>query len=349
VTAPTSPEDSTRQPAVRRPRLDDVARHVGVSTASVSLVLRNAAGPSAETRRRVLEAAAELGYRADRTASLLARRRARLLGVMMDVRNPFHAELVGELHDAAERLGYDLVLSTITPTRDQSRAVETLLDSRCEALILLGPDSPAAMIAALSNQVPVVVIGRRIRAASVDVVRTADNQGVGQAVDHLVALGHHDIAYVDGGKGAIATDRRNGYRAAMRRHGLGDRVRIVSGDHTEEAGTRAAEILLAEERLPTAVATFNDRCAFGLLDAVKRAGIDVPGTMSVVGYDDSPAAELAHVSLTTVRQDVRQQAEHAVAAADQRLERGHGHPREVVLAPQFVLRGTTGPATTGST
>src|SRR3954468_8162838 len=82
----------------RRPRLEDVAARVGVSTASVSLVLRGVPGPSAETRERVLAAAAELGYRADRAASLLARRRRHLLGVMLDVLNPFHAELVEEIH-----------------------------------------------------------------------------------------------------------------------------------------------------------------------------------------------------------------------------------------------------------
>src|SRR3954468_24059407 len=92
----------------QRPRLEDVAARVGVSTASVSLVLRGAPGPSAETRRRVLAAASELGYRADRAASLLARRRSRLLGVTMDVRNPFHAELVEEIQVEADRIGYDV-------------------------------------------------------------------------------------------------------------------------------------------------------------------------------------------------------------------------------------------------
>src|SRR6185369_17558507 len=93
----------------QRPRLADVAARAGVSTASVSLVLRGAPGPSAETRERVIAAAAELGYRPDRTASLLARRRRHLLGVLMDVHNSYHAELVEDLHDAAEARGYDLV------------------------------------------------------------------------------------------------------------------------------------------------------------------------------------------------------------------------------------------------
>jgi DNA-binding LacI/PurR family transcriptional regulator len=329
--------------AIPRPRLEDVAARVGLSPATVSLVLSNAPGPSAATRRRVLQAAGELGYRPNRTASLLARRRSRLLGVLLEVRNSFHAELVEDLQAASEQLGYELVLSAVTRTRDERRAVETLLDFRCEALILLGPDAPPARLAALGRQLPVVAVGRRVAADGVDVVRTADDQGVGQAVAHLAGLGHRAIAYVDGGKGVIPGDRRRGYRTAMRRLGLGDRIRTIPGDHTEESGLRAATRLLGRPELPTAVVAFNDRCAVGLLDALNRAGVDVPGSLSVVGYDDSPLARLAHVNLTTVSQDTRQQAEHAVAAAVERLDEGRSEPREVVLTPRLVVRRTAGP------
>ena len=133
-----------------------------------------------------------------------------------------------------------MVLSTTTRTRSEARAVETLLDFRCEALVLLGPEASAAALEELDRTVPVVVVGRRVRPASVDVVRSADDRGVGLAVDHLVGLGHTDIAFVDGGRGTIAADRRRGYRDAMRRHGLADRSRVVPGDHTESGGARAA-------------------------------------------------------------------------------------------------------------
>jgi DNA-binding LacI/PurR family transcriptional regulator len=292
----------------------------------------------------VLEAAAELGYRPDRTASLLARRRTHLVGVLMELGSAFHAELVADLHEAAEGRGYDVVLSAVTRTRDERRATETLVDYRCEALVLLGPVAPAAQLADLARQLPVVVIGRRVTGNGVDVVRSADADGVGQAVAHLAGLGHRAIAYVDGGRGPIAADRRRGYRTAMRRHRLGAHVQVIAGDHTEAAGTRAARALLAADRpLPTAVVAFNDHCALGLLDAFSRAGVEVPADISVVGYDDSSLSRLAHVNLTTVSQDARRQAEHAVAAAVERLEDGRTAPREVVLAPHLVVRGTTGP------
>jgi DNA-binding LacI/PurR family transcriptional regulator len=326
-----------------RPRLDDVAARAGLSTATVSLVLRGAAGPSAETRRRVLEVAAELGYRADRTASLLARRRRHLLGVMLDVRNPFHAELVEEIQVEAERIGYEVVLATLTRTHDEHRAVESLLDFRCEALLLLGSDLADDALGKLAARTPVVVIGRRARDTGVDVVRTADHTGVAQALTHLIGLGHRRIAFVDGGRGVVAAARRRGYRDAMRRAGRDPLV--VPGDHTEEGGILAGRLRTALPDRPSAVVASNDRLAVGLLDAFLREGVAVPGEVSVVGYDDSTLARLAHIDLTTVNQDAPAQARHAVAAAVSRLDQGRTEPVEVVLRPHLVVRGSTAPPT----
>ena len=327
--------------AAPRPRLEDVAARVGLSTASVSLVLRGVPGPSERTRQRVLKAAAELGYRPDRTASALASRRSRLLGVMVDIHSPFHAELVEHLHTAAEEVGYDLVLSTLTRTRDENTAVETLLAFRCEALLLLGPVAPASVLAELDRRAPVISVGRRIAGASLDVVRSADDDGVGQTVDHLVGLGHRAIVYVDGGKGVIATDRRRGYRSAMRRHGLDGQISVLHGNITEEAGEKAGRHFLDDGDLPTAVVAYNDQSAIGLLTAFRRAGIDVPGTVSVVGYDDDTLSRLAAFDLTTVSQNAEEQARQAVTAAVERLDQGRTAPREIVLAPSLVVRGST--------
>jgi DNA-binding LacI/PurR family transcriptional regulator len=327
----------------RRARLEDVAVEVGVSPATVSLVLRNIPGPSEVTRQKVIDAAQRLGYRPDRAASLLARHRAHLLGVTLQVGSTFHAELAEDLLNAAEDVGYDVVLSAVTRRRVEARAVETLIDSRCEGLILLGPEGPAAQLAALGKQVPLVVVGRRVSAPGIDVVRSADDEGVALAVGHLVELGHRSIAFVDGGKGTIAADRRRGFLLAMARNGLADSAQVLPGDNSEEAGIRAGRLLAADPHRPTAVITFNDRSALGLLDALSRARIDVPGEMSVIGYDDSPASQLAHINLTTVSQDARGQAEKAVAASVERLDGGRTQRRQVILPPRLVVRGTTGP------
>jgi len=326
-----------------RPTMQDIADHVGVSKALVSLVFRNAPGPSAETRKRVLAAADELGYRVNRAAALITARRSHLIGVMANIRSTFHAELVEDIVAEADRCGYEVVLGAVTPTHAEPAVVETLLSFRCEALILLGPEIGDAAVTELARRVPVVVVGRRMSGSTVDVVRTADGRGIGQVVDHLVELGHRRISHLSGGGGTIPADRRAGYVRAMKRHGLSDAIDIVDGDFTERSGMLAAQELLRRRRRPTAVCAANDQSAIGLLDQLLRAGVDVPGDIAVAGYDDSVLARLAHIDLTTVSQEPRQQAERAVRAVVERLDENRQERLDVLLEPRLVVRHTTAP------
>jgi DNA-binding LacI/PurR family transcriptional regulator len=319
----------------------DVAARVGVSQALVSLVFRNAPGASPETRERVFRAAAELGYRPDTAAQVLRRSRSRHIGVLFTLRQPWDVDLVEAIYPAAERHGYRVVLGALGAERDERKAVEELLAYRCEAIILLGPVTEAVQLAAVAEQTPVVDIARRGASDGVDVVRVADEPGARLAVDHLVGLGHRAIVHVDGGKLPGSAYRRRGYRQAMRRHQLGKEICVLPGDHTEESGAAAARKLIKNGALPTAIFASNDRCAHGVLVTLVRAGIDVPGDVSVVGYDDSGIARLSFIDLTTVRQDVKQIAEIAVQAVVERLDQGRATAREIVLDPTLVIRGTT--------
>jgi DNA-binding LacI/PurR family transcriptional regulator len=333
---------------LRRPTMRDVAARVGVSQTLVSLVFRNAPGPSAETRERVLRAADELGYRPDTAAQVLRRNRSRHIGVLFTMRQPFDVDLVEAIYPAAERRGYHVVLGPIGAGRDDRQAVEELLAYRSEALILDGTTITAAQLARVADQMPVVDIGRPHTGDSVDVVRVADERGAGLAVDHLVSLGHRSIVHIDGGDLPASAQRRRGYRQAMLRHGLGDEIWILPGAYTEESGAAAVRHILSEEQLPTAIFAANDRCAHGVLDTLTRARIDVPGDISVVGYDDSEIARLSFIDLTTVRQDAALMAERAVQAIIERLDHGRIEAREIVLDPTLVVRGTTGPPRSGS-
>jgi DNA-binding LacI/PurR family transcriptional regulator len=330
----------TRTGPDRRPTLADVAARAGVSTALVSIVLRDVPGASAATRERVRRVAAEIGYRPDSRARLLRSSRSRLIGVVFGVQHVFHGDLLTGLYDAAERAGYELALSAVTPGRGERRAVESLLRDRCEALVLLGPSSPTAHLTDLATRLPVVVVARSVRSATVDVVRTADDEGVHLAVDHLVALGHREVVHVEGGRAPGAAERRRGYMEAVRKHGL--EPRAVPGGLTEEDGAAAARTLL-EGPLPGAVAAFNDRCALGLLDVLRRAGRTVPGDVSVVGYDDSRIARLSSVDLTSVAQDVGRLSTLAVRRALDRLDGLPVDQRELVVPPRLVVRSSTSP------
>ncbi|MDT7551730.1 MAG: hypothetical protein QOI16_266, partial [Pseudonocardiales bacterium] len=215
--------------AAKRVRLEDVAAEVGLSPASVSLVLRGVAGPSAETRERVLEAASRLGYRADRTASLLARRRTHLLGVPVALRDAFRTELAEEVQLAADEVGYTVALSAITSVHDEARVAETLLDLRCEALLLLSPALSPAALTELGSRTALVVMGLHVAPDGFDVVRAADDIGVAAAVEHLAALGHRRIVHVDGGDASMAADRRAGFLAASANLD----ARVLPGGHDE--------------------------------------------------------------------------------------------------------------------
>ena len=326
-----------------RPTMRDVAARVGVSQTLVSLVFRNAPGASAETRERVLRAADELGYRPDTAAQVLRRNRSRHIGVLFTMRQPFDVDMVEAIYPAAERHGYHVVLGALGVGRDDRQAVEELLAYRSEAMILLGTTTKAAQLARAADQMPVVDIGRRFTGDSVDVVRVADERGGRLAVDHLVSLGHRSIVHIDGGDLPAAAQRRRGYRQAMRRHHLHQEIRILPGDYTEESGAAAGRRILNDAQLPTAIFAANDRCAHGVLDTLTRARVDVPGDISVVGYDDSGIARISFIDLTTVRQDAAQMAERAVQAIVERLDYGRTDAREIVLDPTLVVRGTTGP------
>jgi DNA-binding LacI/PurR family transcriptional regulator len=319
-----------------------VAERAGVSRALVSIVFRDVPGASAATRERVMLAAEELGYRPDQRARLLGSNRSRTVGVVFGLHREFHAEVVEALYGSVEGSGYHLALGAVAPSRDEHRATQSLLDYRCEALILLGTALPRGAIEALAARLPVIVVARALRTSAVDVVRTDDVAGARMAVEHLAGLGHAAITHVDGGRAPGAAERRRGYRAAVRDLGLAPGPRLVPGGLTEEDGERAAAELLAGSGT-TAVTVFNDHCAVGLLAACRARGVEVPESLSVVGYDDSRVAGLSSVALTTIAQDAGALAAAALDLAVGRLEDGPaGASRsEVVVPPRLVVRRTT--------
>lgn len=333
----------------RRPTLVDVAQRAGVSRATASLVIRDAPGPSARTRARVRSAAHALGYQPDLAAQSLRRQRSNLIGVMFDAQDPFHADLIESIYAATDASAYVLVLSAVVRTRDERRAFSALTASRCAAAILLGTDEP--LLAAFGQELPVVDVGGLPTTPVVDTVHTDDDEGAQLAIDHLAALGHSDIVHIDGGHLPGAEERRTGYRKAMRRHGFRRRERILPGDYTELSGTAAARALLDDDSLPTAIFAGNDRCAVGTLDELRRSGVAVPEQVSVIGYDNSRLARLAHVNLTSVRQDTDQIARQAMTFVSERLDASVDPssspdarlPKVARLSPDLVVRGSTGP------
>lgn len=326
----------------RRVTLADVAKRAGVSTALASIVMRDAPGASPESRQRILAIARELGYRPDVRARSLASRKSHVIGVLFGRAGRFHMELIDGLYTAAEARGWDLVLSALTTSRDEKRALESLHDFRFDALIMLGPEIPEPMLA---GRVPLVVVGWHVDHPEVDIVRTSDDHAMALAVKHLVDLGHRRIAHLQGGTGLIAVGRRDAYLQAMSDHGLDSEVRFVVCDGEDQLdGQRAArELLTQDQELPTALIAFNDDIAAAAMSVLAQEGISAPGDISIIGFDDSALAHSVGLELTSVKQVPQEMSRLAV---DRIIARSEGTPvenREIVLEPDLVVRASTGP------
>jgi DNA-binding LacI/PurR family transcriptional regulator len=328
--------------SAERPTLEDVARHAGVSRALVSIVVRRAPGASAATRERVLRSAETLGYRPNAVARRLSSHHTGTLGVVFSLGRSFHTELVEHLYAASG--DFELVLSAVTGRRSERTAFDALLDQRPEAVMVVGGSLSGDALASGSGSIPVVVALREVRDDRVDSVRTDETAGIRAAMEHLTALGHRDIAHVDGGSAPGARARRRAYQAFLADTSGMAQPRVIAGGTTEQDGRRAAATLLDQGLgTTTALSVFNDRAALGLIDHLQRAGTRVPDDLSVVGFDDIRASSYAHVGLTTVRQDSAEIARRLVRAAQRRLEDPGAGPTRDVIAPQLVVRSTSGP------
>lgn len=330
---------------MREPTMADVAAHLGVSRQLVSIVLRDMPGASQETRERVTEAARELGYSPHIGARTLRQTKSRHIGVAFAPAHATEPDIVEAIYPVAAAAGYHVVLSAQTRTRTTALAVEELLGYRCAAIIVIGSVMSAAATRALAKRVkvPLVVVGAGERNAAFDVVRSAGDRGIALAVEHLVELGHRDIAFVHAESMPPAALRLNGYLDGVGEARIAsDVVTIRGADFTEESGALAGREILARDQMPTAVVTGNDQQAVGVLQVLSRAGVSVPGKVSLTGFDDSRFASLSSVDLTSARQDPKQMGQAAVAAAVRRIDRPTLRPSLHVVEPTLVVRGSSG-------
>ena len=328
-----------------RPTIIDVAAKAGVSKSMVSLVLRGANTVSDEKRRLVLEAASELGYRPNAAARSLVRRRSNMFGIVLsDLHNPFFTEVIDGIEAEAEANGYRTIISTVgrLPLAER-RALDTLLELRVDGLILASPMLEVDNITSAGEELPVVLVARRSFMPSVDSVSNDDPTGATLVVQHLADLGHRHIAHIDGGGGAGADERRDGYERAMQDRGLGDVARVVPGSYTDEGGRHGVATLFDAGTPPTAIFVANDLAALGALSALAERGIRVPDDVSIVGYDNTALAAVRYINLTTVDQPRPDMGRTAVKLLVERLTRRRDTGRTILIPPTLVVRGTTAP------
>lgn len=328
-----------------RPTIIDVAEEAGVSKSLVSLVMRGASNVSESSRRAVLEAAARLGYRPNAMARSLVQQRSFVIGVMVsDLANPFFIDVIAGATEAARRADYRALINTGgREAEKEADAIDTLLRLQVDGIVLAAPIVDSTLIERVGRETPTVVTNRGSRSPAYDSIVIDDRRGAVLATEHLISLGHRHIAAITGGSGAGARNRLNGYRHAMRAHGLADYIRFVPGSYTEKGGAEGVRALLAEGPPPTAILAPNDIAAVGALETLSGGGLAVPGDVSLVGFDDTYLAGLGHIDLTSVRQDAHRMGVEAVELLVDRAESGRSQSRHLVVEPTLTIRSSTGP------
>ncbi|MGW4909165.1 LacI family DNA-binding transcriptional regulator [Streptomyces sp. NPDC004270] len=333
----------------RRVTIVDVARHAQVSTTAVSKVLRNAYGASPAMRAKVRRAIEELGYRPHAGARAL-RGQTYTIGVMLpDIRNPFFPEILDGITGSLADTEYQVLLGPgCNGEPAEARVTEAMIDRGMDGLVLVAPVSSRARLARVAAAVPTVVVGRHGSSPAYDTVVNNDIEGASLVVGHLAALGHQRIAHIEHHEtdptrlAEMPNARRaDGYREAMRAHGLSEWVDVVSTSYTQEGGYRGAKELLSRRRPPTAVFAGADVVAMGVLEAVAEAGLSVPDDISVAGYDNTTFAAFGPVSLTSVDQAGREIGRNAARLVLDRIADRHRPTVQVSLSPALVPRRTT--------
>ena len=332
----TQPADKSDQQV---PTMADVARMVGVSRQLVGLVFRDAPGVGAETAAKIRAAAKEIGYRPNLAAQSLRRDSSNNIGFLFHADQSSMQDILPAMYKSAKAAGFNLIISAVSKSHNESEAIEDLLGYRCEGLVLAGTELSQSRVQKLAREIPLVSLGRRMEQVRAGMVSSNGEAGIFAVTRHLIDLGHKDIAYVHAKDMRDSQYRLEGYRAAMDANKLKSKVITIDGDFAEVGGAEAAGKLL-RENLPTAVVCNNDQSALGLTHRLLQAGISIPAQVSVTGYDDT-VAKFPFMDLTTARQDPEDLAHFAVTDLVSRI-RGEKYISETYLTPAtLVVRSST--------
>lgn len=311
---------------------------------TVSNVLNGKPGASQRTREVVMEAVRELGYRPNVSARGLKRGRTGLVGVLaLDLTNQYSLELIRGIADELAAAEHEVLISaTYQDAARETDRVRFLTSGIVDGVLLIAPVvEPETLDVLQSSSLPVVVIDPRRLDLDLPRVSVDNHGGTFAGTRHLIELGHRHIAYLGGDPDfESAAERERGFRDAMAASGLPvDPDLVRSTDFSYAGGQRAAcELLAAHE--PTAIVAAADLIAFGALDVARARSLDVPGRLSIVGFDDLPQAAQSFPGLTTVRQPLHEMGTTAVRMLLSRLD-GPAGADHVRLPTSLVLRGTT--------
>jgi DNA-binding LacI/PurR family transcriptional regulator len=325
VNAPRNSPPNRRPGAVS---IRDVARRAGVSIATVSRAVNRIPTVDPDLAERVWRAIEEVGYLPNTQARALVSGRSRMLGLIVsEITNPFFPELVQEFENLAVAQGYEVLIGSTNyePERTES-LIRRMLQRNVDGVAVMTFGIEEELVQKLvKSEFPLVFVDAGPDTPNMRVLKVNYGEGIREAVQHLAALGHRNIAFITGPlrlRSAVA--RRNAFLKSMTELGLTvPEEHIAEGDHTMEGGMAAMEKLIARVELPTAVVCSNDMTAIGVLHALYRTTHNVPQDVSVVGFDDIHLAQFMLPPLTTIQMSCKDLAAAAVEALRAGIEPDH--------------------------
>ena len=323
------------------PTIRDVAQRAGVSISTVSRVLNNSAAVDEAKRQRVEEAAEALGYSPNPAALSLLGQSTGGIGVLLPyIAGDFFSEFLHGIDRVTSDSGYFLIVSSSHRNVKEFQAVLQGINRRVDGLIVMSTEVSAQVVCDwLPDGLPIVFVNTEVDREGIEAVNFDNRGGAYSLTEHLIEQGHRRIAFVAGPSASFdANDRLEGYRSALCDHGIEpDEAVEFPGDFTMEAGEAAVPDLLALDPRPTAVFAANDLSAYGVLNGLREAGLDVPGDVIVAGFDDIQLASLSSPTLTTVHAPVREMGLEAIERLLGMIKGADDRDRSSVTLPTRVI------------
>jgi len=332
--------------------IKDVAERAGVSAMTVSRVLNGESRVRDETRERVLDAMKALDYRPNISARSLAKARSFFLGLLYNNPNPgYVSELLIGMMNRCRQAGYHLAIEDSGSTDSHwAKTIDAVLrTSNFDGVILPPPvsDFRSVRTALEEMQIPYIRIAPEHDRDAVPSVITDDREAAQRMTKYLLELGHTRIGFIQGDpEHGSSRQREAGYRAALEQANVEIRENWVQpGRYTYRSGLVAAESLLSADDRPTAIFASNDDMAAAVVAVANRLGLDVPGDLSIAGFDDTQTATTLWPQLTTVRQPIAEMAAASIDMLTRMLEKGDetAEPDTRLIPCELIVRGSTAP------
>jgi LacI family transcriptional regulator len=287
------------------PTIYEVSKLAGVSLATVSRVINNSGRVREGTRRKVVTAMDELGYRPNSIAQALASNRSNCVGVLVsELHGPFYGAMLSTIERTLRGAGkFAIFTAGHSDAAREKEGMQFLMSRSCDAMILhVEALSDEYLRECRENMIPFVVVNRDVAGLSDRCISLNNERGGYLATRLLLQLGHRRIAYVSGPLAwSDARERLQGHNRALAEQGIEpDPTLLFEGDYQESGGCRALKTLLDKEVRFTAIVCANDEMAAGAMDVARDRGLDVPGDLSIVGFDNAPLSRYLHPKLSTV-------------------------------------------------